>query len=505
MQIISADEAALLIKNDWVVIPGGFGCCGHPEAITEAIGRRFQTHGQPRNLTLFFAAGSGDRMGRGLDHLAHPDLVRRAIGGYWGFVPKLGALATDGEIEGHNWPQGVVSQLFRACAAGLPGVLSRVGLGTFIDPQRQGGRLNERSGDSLIRRVEIDKSTYLFFPTLRVDCAIIRGTECDEDGNLSMENEISLQDGLAQAQAARNSGGCVIAQVQKIVPVGTLHPKQVKVPGCLIDYVVLADTEHHQQTYAEAFNPTYVSSGEAVPLVRQMSKAREIIARRALEELRKYPGALVNVGIGIPAEIGQIARAEGYTNYNLTIESGQFGGVPASGMSFGAAVHPHAVIEQSSMFDFYDGGGIDVAFLGFAQVDSSGSVNVSHFPGRTPGVGGFANISSTAKRVVFCGTLTTDGLQVDVRDGRLHIGAEGRVRKFLHTLGKISFSGEIACRYRQPALYITERAVFELDRNCLRLIEVAPGINIDNDIIANIDSTIVVNSHVKQMSAAIFS
>lgn len=502
MPFITATEAAHLIQDDWCVVPGGFGCCGHPEALTAALGERYRTTGSPRRLKLLFAAGSGDRAGRGLDHLAQPGLVSSAIGGFWGFVPRLGALALSGAIEAHNWPQGVVSQLFRATAARLPGILSRVGLGTFIDPEQDGGRLNDVTPAPLMRRMDVNGETFLFYPTQRIDCALIRGTRADAHGNIAVDEEISFQDSLAQAQAARNSGGIVIAQVKSRVPGGALKPHDIKVPGALVDYIVVADDDLHPQTYAETFNPAYVTAGLAAPSAPDTAVVREIIARRAVEELAQAPGAIVNVGIGIPAEIGGFAHLEGIRDYTLTVESGQFGGIPASGLSFGAARHPQAVIEQSHLFDFYDGGGLDLAFLGFAQVDSTGSVNVSHFPGRVPGIGGFANISRAAKRVVFCGSLTAGGLDVAVHDGRLSIRREGRHRKFLRSVPKISFNGPLASKAGQSVLYITERAVFRLDRGCLRLEEIAPGVDLERDVIDRIESAVIVSSNLKLMKLA---
>lgn len=505
MQVISADHAAELIQDNWTVIPGGFGCCGHPEAITRSIGRRFKQNGRPRNITLLFAAGSGDRAGRGIDHLAQRELVSCAIGGFWGFAPGLAALARNELIDAYCWPQGVISQLFRATAAGLPGVLSRVGLGTFIDPDQDEGRLNRRSKRGLIQKLTVNQEDFLFYPSIPVHCAIIRGTRSDERGNISMEQEISYQDALAQAQTAHNSGGIVIAQVLELVPAGTLQPQAVKVPGHLVDFVVVADRSQHPQTYAEEFNPAYVTAGPATPDHRSLPLVRRIIARRALAELTKSPGALVNLGIGTPADIGLLAQQMGLSGYTLTVESGQFGGIPASGLSFGASAHPEAVIEQSSMFDLYDGGGIDLAFLGFAQADSNGNVNVSNFAGRIPGIGGFANISRSAKRIVFCGTFTAQGLHIATAGGRLLIRHEGAIRKFVERVDEISFNGTLACQNKKSVLFVTERAVIELSENCLHLIEVAPGIDIDRDVLQQIGVHIIVGSDIPLMDSRLFS
>ena len=500
MRVITADEAAGIIQDGWTVIPGGFGCCGHPEAITAAIGRRFLATGRPANINLLFAAGSGDKKGRGLDHLAREGLVNRAIGGFWGFSPDLANLALGGVIEGHNWPQGVISQIFRASAAKLPWIISRVGLGTFVDPRNEGGRMSPGVLRSLVDRVEFDGQAYLQFPTTPVHCAIIRGTRCDELGNLTMENEISLQDGLAQAQAARNHGGIVIAQVCEIVRSGTLRPQDVRVPGSLITHVVVAEIDDHPQSYGEDFNAAYVSAGIASAGSVDLDDARHVITSRAVEELGKLKNPLVNLGIGIPADIGTVAHAQSVTDYTLTVESGQFGGIPARGLSFGASAHPAATIEQSALFDFYDGGGIDLAFLGFAQVDNGGNVNASHFGGRSPGIGGFANISRAAKRVIFCGTFNAKGLEVALVDAGLAIKREGAIQKFVPRVDRISFSGEQSALLGQHATIVTERAVFEISGRYLKLVEIAPGIEIEKDIFGQIAASVVVSNKLKSMS-----
>jgi propionate CoA-transferase len=497
MRVITADEAAGLIQDGWTVVPGGFGCCGHPEAVTAAIGRRYRETGSPANINLLFSAGSGDRNGRGLDHLAQPGLVKRAIGGFWGFAPALGNLALNGTIEGHNWPQGVISQIFRACSSRLPWIISRIGLNTFVDPDFEGGVMGATGTRSLIKKVRFEDETFLQFPTSQINCAIIRGTRCDTTGNISMEEEVSFQDSLAQAQAARNAGGIVIAQVREIVPAGSLRPHDVRIPGAMITHVVVADLPEHPQTFAEIFNSAYVAAGLPERPSLSLDPVRYIIASRAVEELRKLSHPVVNLGIGIPADIGAMAHSQGTTDYTLTVESGQFGGIPAKGLSFGASAYATATIEQSSLFDFYDGGGIDIAFLGFAQIDSHGNVNVSHFKGRAPGIGGFANISQTAKRVVFCGTFSAGNLRVGVDDGKLRIFREGDIRKFVRKVERVSYSCAQGAASHQTALIITERAVFEFSGRFLKLLEIAPGIDIDRDIVAHLDSAIVVPSEVR--------
>ena len=493
--------AAYLIPDRAIVIPGGFGCCGHPESITKAIERRYRQTGKPKDITLLFAAGPGDRKSKGINRLAIPGLVKKAVGGFWGFIPELGRSAMKGEIEAHNWPQGVISKLFRSIASGDEGLISPIGLGTFVDPRQEGGVIN-KSTEPAVKLVDFMGREKLFYPACKVNFAYIRATTADESGNLTMEEEVSLQDSLAQAQAAHNSGGIVVAQVKRVVKKGELDPLMVKVPGSLVDYIVTAENEEdHNQTYEQDFNPKYTSSG--FPRYKDdkesINDVRKLIARRAAAELydpnvSRMP--IVNLGIGIPAEIGQFIKGMEDVSPTLTIEGGAFGGKPAYDLSFGASEFPDAIIDQNSLFDLYDGGGIDIAFLGFAQVDKSGNVNVSHYNGRLSGAGGFINISQSAKKVVFCGTFTTGGLKVDLWQGKLSIVREGRNRKFIDTVEQISFNGRMKGSKDRVVKFITERAVFELNSGKLKLCEIVDGIDIEKDIVSQIDFPLVVDDKV---------
>ncbi len=480
MKIITAHEAAQLVQDGWTVVPGGFGSCGHPDTLTQALRRRFDETGSPRDLSLLFGAGPGDKAGQGVDMLAVPGLVAKAIGGFWGLCPALADMGLKGVIDAHNWPQGVVSKLFAAIAAGAPGVLTHVGLDTFVDPDVEGGVIDRRKFAPLVQKLDFDGRPHLFYPARRVDCALLRGTACDSDGNITFDEETSYMDALAQAQAAHNSGGIVIVQVKQLLEGPVPNHRDVKIPGFLVDYVVLAPQHRHPQTYGTFYDPAYTGA----PAVRRpapakaFSCAKRIVAHRAALELARHPGANVNLGIGIPALIGAQARALGMADFTLTVESGLIGGVPDEGLSFGAVMHPRAVIEQSALFDFYDGGGIDVAFLGFGQVDTRGNVNVSKFGGRFVGSGGFINISQSAKKIVFCGTLTAGGLAVEIVDGRLRIAREGRTCKFHTHVSQLTFNGERAAAQGKEVLYITERAVFRLGAGRLELVELAPGIDV---------------------------
>lgn len=478
MKLITAQQAAYLIKDDWTVVPGGFGSCGHPDTLTEALGLRFEQTGSPRRLALLFGAGPGDKAGQGIDALARPGLVASAIGGFWGLCPGLARLALDGAIDAHNWPQGVVSKLFAATAAGAPGVLTHVGLGTFVDPDLEGGAIGPATRP-LVEKISRNGRSHLFYPARRVDCALLRGTASDAAGNITFTDETSYMDALAQAQAAHNSGGIVIVQVKQLLDGPVPHYRDVRIPGFLVDYVVLAPANRHPQTYGTFCEPAYTGGsggsggGPAVPRKR-FPCAKRIVAHRAALELARHPGANVNLGIGIPALIGAQAAALGLDDFTLTVESGLIGGVPDEGLSFGAVMHPQAVIEQAALFDFYDGGGIDIAFLGFAQADAKGNVNVSRFGDRFVGAGGFINISQSARKIVFCGTLTSGGLEVEIADGRLRVVREGRTAKFLPHVEQLTFSG--AAAQGKEVLYVTERAVFRLRPGGLELIELAPGI-----------------------------
>ena len=518
MKVITADAAALLLCSGWTVTTGGFGHCGAPESLLRAVEKRFLKQGSPTDLTLIFASGAGDRGENGVGRLAHKGLISKIVGGFWSLAPRIGALALSEEIEAHNWPQGVVSHFFRAVASGKPGVISDVGLGTFIDPSQEGGCLNKRTVSPLVEHISIQGKTSLLFRAMPIHCALLRGSRADEFGNISMEYEANIQDILAQAQAVRNSGGIVIVQVLEISKTGSLPLASVRLPGFLVDYVVVAEPTDHNQTYGEAFNPKY--SGQWSGYFHHEQRliptegSKRIIARRALLHLleksqrqqRSRP-LVVNLGIGTPEYVAIEAKNSGTLDRNaftLTVESGAVGGFPAGGLSFGATEYPDALLTQGEQFDHYDGGGIDLAFLGFGQIDARGRINVASLGGRLNGVGGFINISQAAKEVVFCGSFTAAGLKVSADSlNQVQIKTEGSVRKVVETVDRICFDPAGRARCVNP-LVITERAVFQLSSTGLVLLEVAPGIDIDKDIKSQSDVHIEVSDQLKPMPKEVF-
>lgn len=503
-KVVSLADAIATISDEDTVCVSGFVGIGTPECLLRGIEERYLTHQEPKNISLLFAAAPGDGKDQGLNRLAKPGLVKRAIGGHWSLVPKLGAMAVNEDIEAYNLPLGCISQLYRDIAAGKPGMFSKVGLRTFVDPRQSGGAINSRTTEPLVEVKELSGEEWLFYHSIPVDVALIRGTTADTHGNITMEREALTLDMLSIAMAAKNSGGLVIAQVERIAAPGSLNPKEVIVPGNLVDCVVVAEPDEHKQTYQTSYHHGFAGRmrgviGQDAPM--KMSE-RKIIARRAAMELPV--NGVVNLGIGMPEGVAAVANEENIIDcITLTTEAGVLGGVPQSGLDFGAAINANAIIQTNQQFDFYDGGGLDLACLGMAETDQHGNVNVSRFKNRFAGAGGFINISQNARKVIFVGTFTAGGLEVETGDGTLRIKNEGRAKKLIADVEQITFNGSYGAEQGKDVLYVTERCVFQLTPDGMELSEVAPGIDIEKDILAHMNFEPVVN-HPKLMDSRLF-
>lgn len=507
VKVITSAEAAAMIQSGTTLCSQGMGGNDVAEELMLELEKRFLTTGEPRNLSWMHSSGQGDKGNRGLNHMAHEGLLIWLLGGHFGPAPKIQEMIAQEQIQAYNLPQGVISHMFRDIAANRP-TISRIGMYTFADPRVEGGRLNKITTEQIVEPITIDGVEYLHYKhPKKLDYAFLRGTYADEHGNISLEEEPCYLESLQAAQAVKNCGGKVFVQVKEVVPYGTLDLRKVRIPGTLVDYIVpVSDIRNHMMTFDEQFNPAYC--GNCRKVISKVGTenhldAKKVISRRAAMEL--IPDAVINLGIGVPEGVGVVAEEEGLRDgMTLSIESGPVGGIPVSGIGFGSSLNPDAILDQSTQFDTYDGGGLDLAYLGLAEADSAGNVNVSKFGPKIAGAGGFINITQATRNVIFCGTMTAGGLKIRTGDGTLSIVTEGKVQKLVKSVQQVTFSGRFANETGQKVLYITERAVFRLEQDGLTLIEIAPGIDLKKDVLGHMEFIPIISRDLKEMDARIF-
>jgi propionate CoA-transferase len=477
---MSATQAAALIPDGSTLAVEGAGRLLLSEAICGAIERRFLETGRPAGLTLIQACGFGDDGDAGASHFAHPGLVKRVISPGWGDSPRMADLALRNQVEAYCFPQGVVGQMIWASASKKPRVLSHVGLGTFVDPRLEGGKLNAATREDLVEVIELDGNEWLAFRVPPIDVAIVRGTTADEFGNISMEHEPAFLEPLAMAQAAHATGGLVLAEVKRLVRRGSLHPQSVKVPGIIVDGIIV-NPEAWQIHGEERYNPA--CSGETkAPLVaapEPLLTPRMVVARRAAIGIT--PGAVINIGFGISDGVPVVASQEGIAgDVTFTVEQGTIGGVPMRGRALAAQIN-----------------------LSFAEVDQQGNVNVSKFGSKLPGCGGFIDIAQNAKRVIFCALFAREQ-DVRIEDGAVRVLGRGAFTKFPRAVEHVTFNGGRARRLGQPVLYVTERAVFRLAEGGVEVLEIAPGCDLERDVLAEMGFRPEISPALRQMSPSIF-
>lgn len=510
VEFVDAESLALRIEDGQTVLTVGMTLCGASETVLAAIESRFLTSGHPRNLTLIHCAGQSDRQG-GIQHLAHEGLVRRIIGSHWGLAPQWMDFIAHDVVEAYCLPQGQMTHWLRSLASGLNGHLTPIGLGTFIDPQQGGGKMNTRTlpAPDLVHRVTVQNDEYLWIDAVPIDWAVIRGTRADTRGNISAEEEAMKLELLPAVLAARRFSGHVVAQVKEIVPRGALNPRLVEVPGAHVSFVVQVEdvARDHRQTSGWTYDPSYSQLGWNPSLETMAVKpldVRRVIGRRAIMELT--PGDMINLGTGIPNDvIGAEVLREGVADaVTVTVESGVYGGNPTGGVNFGIAKYPDALIEHPYQFDFYNGRGVDVTFMGFGEADVQGHVNATKLASLATGAGGFIDITQKARKVIFCGTFTAQGLRVQVDQGHPHIVQEGQVRKFVSQVQQISFNGQRAMGQGQEVMIVTERAVLVLTPTGWELREIAPGIDWNRDVLSQMAFVPRVAEPLRRMDPQIF-
>jgi propionate CoA-transferase len=507
---ISAQEAADMVGDGKTICPIAMTLVSASESVLKALERRFLETGHPNNLTLLHSCGQSDR-DRGIQHFAHEGFVKRIIGSHWGLQPRWMDMIANEQVEAYCLPQGQIAQLYRSMACGLPGKMSKVGLGTFIDPRVEGGKMNGRTKKlpDIIDVIQVKGEEYLLYNNIPIDYCLIRGTCCDEMGNLTTDEEAIKLEVLPGVLAAKRFGGKVIAQVKHVAQTGTLNPKSVTVPGVFIDAVVVCDDplNDHRQTSSWFFDPSYsgqlrVPQGdiEAPPF-----NVRKFIARRAAMEV--YPGCVINLGTGIPNDmVGKVCNEEGVSDdIMITVESGIYGGVQAGGIDFGIGQNLYAMISHPEQMDYYNGTGVDVTFMGAGELDAEGNVNSTKMGKRCTGAGGFIDITQNAKKVVFCATFNTGGTEYEFKNNSIRITKEGSVRKMVKQAAQISMNGKMAREKGQRVIFVTERAVFELVREGVMLTEIMPGIDLQKDVLDLMDFAPLVSPNLKTGDPALFN
>ena len=509
-KFITAEEAAGYLKDGMTLCPVGMTLVSACESILKGIETSFLETGHPADLTLLHSCGQSDRKD-GIQHLAHEGLVKRIIGSHWGLQPRWMEMIANSQVEAYCLPQGQIAQLYRSMACGLPGKMSKVGLGTFVDPRYEGGKMNDRTKklDDIVEIMDLHGEEYMFYREIPIDVCLIRGTECDEMGNLTTTEEAMKLEVLPAVLAAKRYGGKVIAQVKRVVQTGTLNPKDVTVPGVFIDGIVVCENpeQDHRQTSSWVYDPSYSGQArvpqnaiEPLPL-----NVRKFIGRRAVQEV--YAGCVVNLGTGIPNDvIGNISNEEGINNdIMITVESGIYGGVQAGGIDFGIGRNLYAMIGHHEQMDYYNGAGVDITFMGFGELDGEGNVNATKMGPRCTGCGGFIDITQNAKKVVFCGTFTAGGGEFSFENQRLTIVKEGRIRKMVGRAAQYSFNGKLAREKSQEVYVVTERAVFKLVPEGVMLTEIAPGIDLKTQVLDLMDFAPIVSSELALMDVRLFN
>lgn len=512
VKFITPQEAAGLVKDGDTLALGGFGAHGAPDALLDALAQHYKDTAHPAALTIFTGISTGNfsQDDVGMNRIAIEGLIDTIVAGHLANPPKISAMAAANQMAAYTLPLGVVEQLLRAIAGKKPGVITNVGLGTFVDPRNEGCKVNDRAraqGRDVVQLVELNGEECLFFPSFPLNICFLRGTYADEDGNISVEHESLTGTELEMAAAVHNCGGIVIVQVEDLVQRGSIHPRKVRIHNTLVDYVVKAPSaDLHMQHYGTSTYQPSLTGETRCPtdaIAPMKMSVRKVIARRGAMEL--VPGCVINLGIGLPSGVGSVANEEGFGDQmTLSLESGPIGGVPVEGGGFGAATNPEVIYSGCDTFDLYDGGFLDMTFLGAAEIDEKGNVNVSKFGPRCPGPGGFINISQNTPKVFFMSNFTAGKSQIDIADGRLDIVQDGPGIKFIKKVQQISFSADYARKTGQQVIYITERGVFRLADEGIELVEIAPGVDLEKDILAHMEFKPLISENLKVMDERIF-